>query len=155
MPIVVVDALLRPDIAPAPVPFASMPTVRVPDGNTHRVLAAALREHLRVLLVETWVAEASAVNAPELPASARRVWPRLPAFHALQELVSQHRVPTPCCIVIADAPGPEINAAVNVLRNLRNEDGHPVPLMLATADAFADYAVQLAAAFQAQAAPVS
>lgn len=154
VPIVVVDALLRPDIAPAPLPFASMPTVRVPDGNTHRVLAAALREHLRLLLVETWVGEASAANAPDLPASAWRVWPRLPAFHALQELVSQHILPTPCCIVIADAPGPEMNAAVNVLRNLRNENGQPIPLMLSTADAFADYAVQLAAAFPPPAAPV-
>lgn len=148
VPIVVVDALLRPDIAPAQLPFASMPTVRVPDGNTHRVLASALREHLRVLLVETCVAEASAVNAPGLPASAWRIWPRLPAFHALQELVSQQILPTPRCIVIADASGPEINAAVNVLRNLRNEHGQPVPLLLATAETFGAYAVQLAAAFQ-------
>lgn len=148
VPIVVVDALLRPEIAPASIPFAAMPTVRVPDGNTHRVLAAALREHLRVLLVETWVEEVSAVNAPKLPATAWRVWPRLPAFHELQELVFRQSPPTPCCIVIADAPGPEINAAVQVLRNLRNEHGEPVSLMLATADTFADYAVQLAAAFQ-------
>ena len=153
--IVVVDALLRQDIAPAPLPFASMPTVRVADGNTHRVLAAALREHLRVLLVETWVGEVSAVNAPDLPASAWRVWPRLPAFHALQELVSRHLVSTPYCIVVADAAGPEINAAVNVLRNLRNENGQPIPLMLATADAFADYAVQLAAAFKPPVAPIA
>ncbi len=153
VPIVVVDALLRQDIAPAPIPFASMPTVRVADGNTHRVLAATLREHLRVLLVETWVAEVTAVNAPDLPASAWRVWPRLPTFHALQELVAQHLAPTPCCIVIADAPGPELNAAVSVLQNLRKENGQPVPLMLATADTFPDYAVRLVAAFAPPAAP--
>ena len=72
----------------------------------------------------------------------------LPAFRALQELVSQQILPTPRCIVIADASGPEINAAVNVLRNLRNEHGQPVPLLLATAETFGAYAVQLAAAFQ-------
>lgn len=155
VPIVVVDALLRPDIAPAALPFAAMPTVRVPDGNTHRVLVAALREHIRVLLVETWVAEASAANAPDLPAHAWRVWPRLPAFHALQDLVTRHLVTTPCCIVIAEAASPEINAAVNVLRNLYDDKGKPVLLMLATADVFADYAVQLAAAFQLQKAAIS
>lgn len=147
VPIVVVDALLRPDIAPAPLPFAAMPTVRVPDGNTYRVLVAALREHVRILLVETQIAEQSALTAPNLPASAWRVWPRLPAFQAIQEIIVQHRAPTPCCIVIADAPGPEINAAAGLLQGLRTPEGTPILLTLTTADHFADYAIKLAAAF--------
>jgi hypothetical protein len=146
VPIVVVDALVRPDIAPAPLPFASMPTVRVPDGNTHRVLVAALREQLRILLVETQVAEESALRVPNLPASAWRVWPRLPAFNAIQGILAQHLAATPCCIVIADTAGPEINAAVGVLQGLRTPAGDPVLLTLTTADYFAAYAIQLAAA---------
>ena len=155
MPIVVVDALLRQDISAALLPFAAMPTVRVADGNTHRVLIAALREHLRVLLVETSVAESAAVTAPGLPASAWRVWPRLPAYHALQEIVSRHDLSTPHCIVIADVSDPELNAAVSVLQSLRTSKGDPVPLMLATADYFPVYAVQFAAAFPPPAAPIS
>jgi hypothetical protein len=42
VPIIVVDALVRPTITPSSLPFAAMPTVRIPDGNTHRVLVAAL-----------------------------------------------------------------------------------------------------------------
>ncbi|MGB7990854.1 MAG: toll/interleukin-1 receptor domain-containing protein [Candidatus Methylophosphatis roskildensis] len=80
VPIVVVDALLRPTITASSLPFAAMPTVRIPDGNTHRVLIAALREHLRLLLVETLVAE----RVPKDAKLAWRVWPRLPTLSAIQ-----------------------------------------------------------------------
>jgi hypothetical protein len=155
VPIVVVDALMRPDIPPATLPFASMPTVRVPDGNTHRVLATALREHLRLLMVETWLAESSATNVPNLPASSWRVWPRLPAFDALQQLVTKHDVPTPCCIVVAEVPGPEMNAAMNVLQGLRDGNGNPTPLRLSSAETFKDFAIQLSLAFQPPAGPMA
>jgi len=81
VPIIVVDALLRPVISPSTLPFAAMPNVRVPDGNTHRVLAAALREHLRMLLVETLVVDHV---PPNIPLTSWRVWPRLPTISALQ-----------------------------------------------------------------------
>jgi hypothetical protein len=80
VPIVVVDALLRPVVTASPLPFAAMPNVRIPDGNTHRVLHMALREHLRLLLIETLVAD----QAPELPPASWRVWPRLPTLSAIQ-----------------------------------------------------------------------
>lgn len=80
VPIVVVDALWRPTVAASSLPFAAMPTVRIPDGNTHRVLAAALREHLRLLLVETLVAE----RVPKDSGLTWRVWPRLPTLGAIQ-----------------------------------------------------------------------
>ena len=80
VPIVVVDALWRPTVAASSLPFAAMPTVRIPDGNTHRVLAAALREHLRLLLVETLVAE----RVPQDSGLTWRVWPRLPTLGAIQ-----------------------------------------------------------------------
>ncbi len=80
VPIVVVDAILSAAITPSSLPFAAMPTVRIPDGNTHRVLLAALREHLRMLLLETLVAD----QAPGIPKSAWRVWPRLPTLSALR-----------------------------------------------------------------------
>jgi hypothetical protein len=80
VPIVVVDALLRPTITPSTLPFAAMPTVRIPDGNTFRVLQAALREHLRLLILETFVAD----QVPAAPSGAWRVWPRLPALSAIQ-----------------------------------------------------------------------
>jgi len=81
MPILVVDALVGSAITPSALPFAAMPTVRIPDGNTHRVLLAALREHLRLLLLETLVAE----KLPSLPKTTWRVWPRLPGLSALQQ----------------------------------------------------------------------
>jgi hypothetical protein len=59
-----------------------MPNIRIPDGNTHRVLAAALREHLRLLLVETLVADQT---SPELPSGLWRVWPRLPMLSAIRQ----------------------------------------------------------------------
>jgi hypothetical protein len=80
VPILVVDALLRPTITASPLPYAAMPTVRIPDGNTLRVLVAALREHLRLLLVETLVAD----QAAGIPSSAWRVWPRLPTLSCIQ-----------------------------------------------------------------------
>lgn len=81
VPIVVVDALLRPAVTPSTLPFAAMPNIRIPDGNTHRVLTAALREHLRLLLVETLVADQT---PPDLPLGLWRVWPRLPTLSAIQ-----------------------------------------------------------------------
>ena len=84
VPIVVVDALWRPTVAAAALPFAAMPTVRIPDGNTHRVLTAALREHLRLLLVETLVAE----RVPKDAGLTWRVWPRLPTLGAIQRHAS-------------------------------------------------------------------
>lgn len=51
--------------------------------------------------------------------------------------------------------GPEINAAANVLRNNRNENGRPIPLMLATAETFGDYALQLQAAYLPQPNPAA
>lgn len=82
VPIVVVDALLRPAVTPSTLPFAAMPNVRIPDGNTHRVLTAAFREHLRLLLVETLVADQT---PPEVPTASWRVWPRLPTLSAIQK----------------------------------------------------------------------
>ena len=79
VPIVVVDALRSASVPAAPLPFASMPNVRIGDGNVHRILRAALREHLRILLVETSLAESAAM----LPAAKWRVWPRLPSWAAL------------------------------------------------------------------------
>ena len=80
VPIVVVDALLRPTVTASSLPFAAMPTVRIPDGNTYRVLTAGLREHLRLLLLETMVAE----RVPKDANLAWRVWPRLPTLSAIQ-----------------------------------------------------------------------
>jgi hypothetical protein len=80
VPIIVVDALLRPTITASTLPFAAMPTVRIPDGNIHRVILAALREHLRILLVETFVSD----QMPKGPGSQWRVWPRLPTLGAIQ-----------------------------------------------------------------------
>lgn len=80
VPIVVVDALLRPTITGSSLPFAAMPTVRIPDGNTHRVLTAALREHLRLLLVRTLVTD----RVPKDAKVQWRVWPRLPTLGAFQ-----------------------------------------------------------------------
>lgn len=79
VPIIVVDALRSPSIPAAPLPFAAVPNVRIGDGNVHRVLRAALRENLRILLVEASLAETAAV----LPADSWRVWPRLPSWAAL------------------------------------------------------------------------
>jgi hypothetical protein len=79
VPIVVVDALRSASIPAAPLPFAAVPNVRISDGNVHRVLSAALREHLRILLVEASLAECAAW----LPAATWKVWPRLPSWAAL------------------------------------------------------------------------
>ncbi|HEX8311039.1 MAG TPA: toll/interleukin-1 receptor domain-containing protein, partial [Chthoniobacteraceae bacterium] len=79
VPIIVVDALRSSSIPAAPLPFAAVPNVRIGDGNVHRVLRAALREHLRILLVETSLAESAAL----LPAASWQVWPRLPSWAAL------------------------------------------------------------------------
>jgi len=82
VPIVAVDALLQPNVAASPLPFAAVPNVRIPDGNTHRVLIAALREHLRLLLTETLVADQT---PPEMPSASWRIWPRLPTLSVIQQ----------------------------------------------------------------------
>lgn len=82
VPIVVVDALLRPAVNPSTLPYSAMPNIRIPDGNTHRVLTAAFREHLRLLLVETQVADQM---PPGSLSAAWRVWPRLPSMAVIQK----------------------------------------------------------------------
>jgi hypothetical protein len=135
VPIVVVDALMYPEISPAALPFAAMPTVRIPDGNTHRVLIAALREHLRVLLVETQITEESA----ELPVlAAWSVWPRLPAYQVIQSILFHATNAGTRCLVIAEAPGVEFMAACALLDKLG------MPLRLTTPDRFSDLAAVLA-----------
>lgn len=78
VPIVVVDALMAPVSDSSPLPFSTVPSVRVPDGNTYRVLLAALREHLRILLMQAAAAERA--PADRIP----RVWPRLPSPAAIR-----------------------------------------------------------------------
>ncbi len=81
-PIVVVNALLNPSITPALLPYSAMPNIRIPDGNTNRILRAALREHLRLLLLETLVADRT---PPTMPADIWRVWPRLPSLSSIRK----------------------------------------------------------------------
>lgn len=138
VPIVVVDALMSPEISPAPLPFAAMPTVRIPDGNTHRVLVAALREHLRVLLVETQIAEESAALPVGSALAAWSVWPRLPPYQVIQSILFRAPVAGSQCLVIAEPPGVEFMAACALLDKLG------VPLRLTTPDRFADLAAILA-----------
>jgi hypothetical protein len=73
VPIVVVDALMQPVSDSCPLPFSAVPNVRIPDGNTYRVLLTTLREHFRLLLMQA--------SALELTSSGMRprVWPRLPS----------------------------------------------------------------------------
>ena len=140
VPIVVVDALLKPDIAPAPLPFASMPNVRIADGNTHRVLVTALREHVRMLLVETLIIEETSAAAPNLPPETWRVWPRFPGFQAIQELLKHHQgKKTPCCVVVAETNGPEMTAAKDLLQGMRSQ------LRIFTAETFAFHAIVMSA----------
>lgn len=107
VPIVVVDALLRPAITPSSLPFAAMPNVRIPDGNTHRVLHMALREHLRLLLLETLVAD----QAPELAPASWRVWPRLPTLSAIQRRAAALKAPEYWLLPQAFQAATELNAA--------------------------------------------
>jgi hypothetical protein len=151
VPVVVVDALLGAEIPPSPLPFAAVPTVRVQDGNTFRVLAAALREHLRILLVETRVAEECARKAPGLPPTAWRVWPRLPGFHAIQAAVAGQDPSAPLCIVVADVAGPEINAAAALLQRLSPAGGSTGSLAITTAEHFGDFAVLLSESLRQEA----
>lgn len=82
VPIVVVDALsMSQTTGPSHLPFSSMPTVRIADGNTHRVLMAALREHLRILLMHEIAGEKSA----DCIGLQFRVWPRFPCLAAMTE----------------------------------------------------------------------
>lgn len=73
VPIVVVDALMQPISDASALPFSSVPNVRIPDGNTYRVLLVALREHLKLLLMRASAVEKSGA------VSNFRVWPRLPS----------------------------------------------------------------------------
>jgi hypothetical protein len=73
VPIVVVDALMQPVTDASALPFCAVPNVRIPDGNTYRVLLVTLREHLKLLLMRASVLERAGA------ASNFRVWPRLPS----------------------------------------------------------------------------
>ncbi len=80
VPIVVVDAMSMTSVSgPSHLPFSAMPTVRIADGNTHRVLSAALREHLRLLLMQA-IADEKTVDCPDV---TFRVWPRFPCLSAM------------------------------------------------------------------------
>lgn len=72
VPIVVVDALMQPVSDASPLPFSAVPNVRIPDGNTYRVLLVTLREHLKLLLMRASATERVGLD------SNFRVWPRLP-----------------------------------------------------------------------------
>ena len=74
VPILVVDATQGTLTAASPLPYSAMPTVRVVDGNTHRILVSALREHLRLLLMK----HAAFERVPLDQRPKLRVWPRLP-----------------------------------------------------------------------------
>ena len=80
VPIVVIDGMTMSSISgPSHLPFSAMPTVRIADGNTHRVLNAALREHLRLLLMNA-IANEKMVDCTDLEF---RVWPRFPCISAM------------------------------------------------------------------------
>jgi len=85
VPIVVVDGMSMASVSgPSHLPFAAMPTVRIADGNTHRVLMAALREHMRLLLMQA-MADERAVDCGGMDV---RVWPRFPCISAMTSQVS-------------------------------------------------------------------
>lgn len=89
VPIVVVDALpMSPVTEPSYLPYSAMPTVRISDGNTHRVLIAALREHLRILLMQA-IAREKLVDCADVEF---RVWPRLPCVAAIRRADITSRV---------------------------------------------------------------
>lgn len=71
---------------PSHLPFSAMPTVRIADGNTHRVISAALREHLRLLLMQAIARENTLVEDD----TQIRVWPRFPGLADI-DLQSQER----------------------------------------------------------------
>lgn len=82
VPIVVVDAMSTAmHSSPTHLPFSAMPTVRIADGNTHRVVSAALREHLSLLLMESIARE----KALDLNSDQFRVWPRFPCIANLMK----------------------------------------------------------------------
>jgi len=84
VPIVVVDGMSMSAVSgPSHLPFAAMPTVRIADGNTHRVLMAALREHMRLLLMQAMVDEKT-VDCADIEV---RVWPRFPCISAMTSQV--------------------------------------------------------------------
>lgn len=82
VPIVVVDALMEPISDSSPLPYSCVPNVRVPDGNTYRILRVMLREHLRVLLMQAMALELLP------PGFSTRVWPRLPSPAAVKRACS-------------------------------------------------------------------
>lgn len=88
VPIVVVDAMSTALVSsPSHLPFSAMPTVRIADGNTHRVVSAALREHLRLLLMEAIARE----KAIELDIEQIRVWPRFPCLSTMTSRLSSNQ----------------------------------------------------------------
>ncbi|MDG4594618.1 MAG: toll/interleukin-1 receptor domain-containing protein [Candidatus Contendobacter sp.] len=135
VPIVVVDALLRPTVTASSLPFAAMPTVRIPDGNTHRVLTAALREHVRLLLVETLVAE----RVPQDAGLIWRVWPRFPTLSAIQRYASVPDITEYWLVPQATQVTTEFNAARDWLGAVKS------PLRLESVDGFLLLAGTLAA----------
>jgi TIR domain len=128
VPVITVDALSSSSIPASSLPFSAVPNVRVADGNFHRILRAALREHLRILLVETSLATA----ATSLPSSMQwAVWPRLPSWHELGRFLppapapatpGSATVPTSRIIVTAEAiqSGREYDAARDWLARLQS-----------------------------------
>ena len=74
VPILVVDATYSINLAPTHLPYACMPTVRVPDGNTNRIVIAAIREHVRLKLMEAIAKEVDVTTNT----SNTMVWPRFP-----------------------------------------------------------------------------
>ena len=74
VPILVVDATYSINLPPTHLPYASMPTVRVPDGNTNRIVIAAIREHVRLKLMEAIAKEVDVTTNT----SNTMVWPRFP-----------------------------------------------------------------------------
>jgi hypothetical protein len=136
VPIVVVDALRSASIPAAPLPFSTVPNVRIADGNVHRILRAALREHLRILLVETSLAESAALLPA--PGPSWQVWPRLPSWAVL----SRHLPDAPPApgagervIVVVESlsSGVEFNAACDWLSRLKE------PIRLQTVTDFIQY----------------
>jgi hypothetical protein len=79
VPIVVVDALTQAVSDSSPLPFSAVPNVRIPDGNTYRVLPTTLREHLRLLLMRASALELTSTGLRP------RVWPRLPSPAAIRK----------------------------------------------------------------------
>ena len=96
VPVIAVDAHPASIVHPSSLPLSSVPTVRIGDGNLHRVVAAALREHLRSLVLSTQLKE----QIGKAEDAAWRFWPRMPTLHALATLSRNQK--EPCTIIVAD-----------------------------------------------------